>query len=207
MQGMQDGVARVPVETHPALDGLVGLRSGGVYGVDSASLALALLAGPSRAGAWAAVVGAPDFGVEAAAAVGVELSRTILVPEPGDQWLSVTAALVDIAQVVILRVPERVSERDAERLSARLRTRSAVLIAWGPWPRCEVRLEVREQQWSGLGRGHGHLRARRLGIDVRRGSAPPVRADLWFPSLDTALAQVDVTGQADSDEGRRAWAG
>ena len=57
------------------------------------TLALALMAGPSRAGSWCAVVGVTDFGVEAASALGVDLARTVVVPEPGEQWLEVTAAL------------------------------------------------------------------------------------------------------------------
>ena len=45
MAGMQDGMPRLPLETHPALAGLVQLRAGGSYAVDSAALALTLLAG------------------------------------------------------------------------------------------------------------------------------------------------------------------
>ena len=52
-----------PLETHPALAGLVQLRAGAAYSVDSATLALALLAGPSRAGGLCAAVGVADFGV------------------------------------------------------------------------------------------------------------------------------------------------
>ncbi|MFT4262481.1 MAG: hypothetical protein QM572_03800, partial [Nocardioides sp.] len=60
--------ARRELETLPVLRGLVRLQAGGVYEVDpsggGASLAWGLLAGPSGAGAWAAVVGVPDFGAE-----------------------------------------------------------------------------------------------------------------------------------------------
>ncbi len=84
MERLHDGVPRLPLETHPALAGLVQLRAGGSYAVDSATLALALMAGPSRAGSWCAVVGVGDFGAEAASALGVDLDRTVLVPDPGD---------------------------------------------------------------------------------------------------------------------------
>ena len=197
---MQDGVPRLPLDTHPALAGLVQLRAGGSYSVDSASLALALMAGPSRAGGWCAVVGVGDFGAEAALALGVDLSRTVLVPDPGDQWLDVTAALVDVATVVVVRPAGRVPEHVAEKLGARLRKRSAVLVAQertpGDWPRCEVRLTTREPAWSGVGAGHGHLRARRMIVEVQRGTAPPRRGALWFPAEDQTYIQdrlVDLT--------------
>lgn len=195
MAGMQDGMPRLPLETHPALAGLVQLRAGGSYAVDSASLALALLAGPSAAGGWCAVVGIPDFGVEAARVLGVDLDRTVLVPDPGDRWLEVTAALADVVTVVLVRTQGRVPERVAERLGARLRKRSAALVAQersaGDWPRAEVRLTTREPAWSGIGEGHGHLRARRLLVEARRGSAPPRRGALWFPAADQTYRRAD----------------
>ena len=195
MARLHDGVPRLALETHPVLSGLVQLRAGGSYAVDSASLALALLAGPSRAGSWCAAVGVPDFGAEAATALGVDLTRTVLVPDPGDQWLEVTAALVDVVTVVLVRPQGRVPERVAERLGARLRKRSAALVALvGPgtdWPRAEVRLTTREPAWAGVGEGHGHLRARRLLVEVQRGSAPPRRGALWFPAADQTYRRAE----------------
>src|SRR4051794_37367538 len=107
MAGMQDGMPRLALETHPALSGLVELRAGGSYAVDSASIALALLAGPSRAGSWCAAVGVADFGAEAAYSLGVDLDRTVLVPDPGDQWLEGSGALGDVATVALGRPPGR----------------------------------------------------------------------------------------------------
>lgn len=197
IRGMQDGVPRVPVATHPALAGLVQLRTGGSYEVDSASLAMTLLAAPSQEGAWSAVVGADDFGVEAAAEMGVDLARTVLVPDPGELWLEVAAALVDVVTMVVVRPPGQVTERAAGRLGARLRKRSSVLVSWGPWPGAEASLSVRESIWSGAERGHGRLRSRRVVIDVRRGSAPPRRAELWLPGQGEPISrvvEVDGTG-------------
>src|SRR6478752_1108647 len=172
MAGMQDGMPRLPLETHPALAGLVQLRAGGSYAVDSASLALALLAGPSRAGSWSAVVGVRDFGAEAARALGVDLDRTVLVPEPGEQWLEVVAALVDVVTVVLVQPHGKVTEQVAAKLGARLRKRSAALVVLGDWPRAEVRLTSSSPSWNGVGTGHGHLRARRLLVEAQRGTAP-----------------------------------
>ena len=193
IRGMQDGVPRVPIATHPALAGLVQLRTGGCYEVDSASLALALLAGPSQAGAWAAVVGADDFGAEAAAEMGVDLARTVLVPDPGELWLEVTSVLVDVVTLVVLRPPATVGARSASRVAARLRKRSAALVAWGRWPGAEASLSLVGSQWSGVDRGHGRLCSRRVVVDVRRGTAPARRAELWLPGQDEPIGRVAET--------------
>ena len=127
---------------------------GATYAVDSASLALALAAGASQAGEWVGFAGCADFGAEAAAELGIELSRTVLVPDPGEHWLEVTAALVDVLRVVVLRPPAAVDERTAGILDSRLRTRSAVLVVHGDWPRVEARLSVEESGWTRPGVRH-----------------------------------------------------
>lgn len=194
IHGMQDGVPRLPIATHPALADLVQLRTGGSYEVDSAGLALALLAGPSLAGAWAAVVGADDFGAEAASEMGVDLARTVLVPDPGELWLEVTSALVDVVTLVVLRPPVPVGARAASTIAARLRKRSAALVSWGPWPGAEASLSLRASQWVGAERGHGRLRGRRVVVDVRRGTAPARRAELWLPGQGEPIERVAEPG-------------
>lgn len=188
---MQGRPASQPVATHPAFEGLLQLQTGSSYSVDAASLAMALMAGASGEGAWCGVVGSAELGLEAAAAAGVDLRRTILVPDPGESWLEVTAALIDVLGVVVIRAPASVSEGQASRISARLRQRGAILISWGDWPRCDALLTLRDVEWDGLGRGHGHLRARRATVDVRRGTAPARSARLWLPDADLAIRRVD----------------
>ncbi len=193
---MQGRPAVQPVRTHPALAGLLQMQTGSSYGVESASLATMLLAGPSADGAWCGVVGSSELGLEAAAAAGVELSRTILVPDPGDAWLEVTAALIDVLGIVMVRPPTRVSEGDAARLSARLRQRGSILVALptkegDDWPRCDARLGLGDIDWVGLGSGHGHLRARQATVEVRRGVGPPASARLWLPDLDLVFRSID----------------
>lgn len=187
---MAGGIPRASLPMHPALSGVVRLQAGASYEVDGLGLAMALLAGPSRAGEWCAVVGIPDFGAEAAAEIGVDLARTVLVPEPGEQWLEVAAALIDVTPVLLLRPGGRVAPSVAERLGARLRKRSAVLLVQGAWPRCESRLSLEEPVWSGLGQGHGQLRARRVAVCVRRGAAPPRRTDLWLPDPEAGVRRA-----------------
>ena len=152
---MEHKPAGEPVPTLPGLADIVPLHAGATYAVDSASLALALAAGASQAGEWVGFAGCADFGAEAASELGIELSRTVLVPDPGEHWLEVTAALVDVLRVVVLRPPASVDERTAGILDSRLRTRSAVLVVHGEWPRVEARLSVEDSAWSGPAVGHG----------------------------------------------------
>jgi hypothetical protein len=91
-----------------------------------------------------------------------------------------------------------VSERVAGRIGARLRKRSSALVSWGPWPGAEASLSLRSSSWSGVGHGHGRLRSRRVVVDVRRGSAPPRRAELWLPGQDEPIARVPQVELADT---------
>jgi hypothetical protein len=144
---------------------------------------MALLAGPSQSGAWCGVVGMPDFGAEAATRFGIDLERLVLVPAPGDQWLTVTAALVDVLTVVVAKPPLRTSDADVARLSARLRQRGCTLIVMGNWPQSEARLRIEASRWSGLGQGHGYLAGREVAVTTAggRGDGRLQRARVWLP--------------------------
>ncbi|GAA1366067.1 hypothetical protein [Catellatospora chokoriensis] len=162
---------------HDALRGLLpsqGLRRGTVVSVvGSTLLALAMLGATSEQGSWCAAVGMPDLGLAAAAEAGVELSRFVLVPHPGPQWLEVVGALLDGFEVVAVRPPTRPTDRVASLLAARARQRGAVLLpVTADWPTSDVTLSVTARQWHGLGQGHGRLRYTDITVDSRgRGSA------------------------------------
>ena len=188
---MERRPAGQPVPTLPGLAELVPLHAGATYAVDSASLALALAAGASQAGEWVGFAGCSDFGAEAAAELGIELSRTVLVPDPGEHWLEVAAALVDVLRVVVLRPPASVDERTAAVLDSRLRTRSAVLVVHGRWPRVTARLSVEQSGWTGPSSGAGELQQRSARVVVHRGARPPLRADLAWPGVRRARTTVD----------------
>jgi hypothetical protein len=185
----------------PALQPLFpsgGLRRGSVVGVSFApgtdsvsgiggvSLALAILAGPSSAGSWTALVGLPTIGGVAAGELGIDLARFALVPAPGPAWPTVVAALLDAIDVVAVHTNgvTRVRAADARRLAARARERGAVLVVVGPWAEGpDVRLSVVGATWTGLGRGHGRLQARRLEV-VGGGRGAAARERRVFCELD-----------------------
>ncbi|WP_350276779.1 hypothetical protein [Kribbella sp. HUAS MG21] len=200
------GVERA-LPTHPAVRELLGgasLRGGSAYSVrESAALVMALMAGPSAEGAWCGVVGVPSFGAEAARGLGVDLERLVLVPDPGREWLSVVAALVDALTVVVVRPPGEVTPGEASRLAARLRTRGAMLIAYGSWPGSEARFEIESNTWSGLGDGEGLLSARLATVAVTgRRAAVRARHDLWLPGPDGTVRSAEparLAGAGDQD--------
>jgi hypothetical protein len=173
------------------------VQVGGTIG--STSLALALLTAPSAAGSWAAAVGVPTLGLAAAAGFGVDLGRLVLVaPPPAGEWATIVATLLDAFEVVVARppAPGRVRPADARRLAARARERGSVLVRLGDgaaWPEAaDVELAVVATAWEGLGRGHGHLRARRATVEAggRRGHARSRRAELWLPGPGGVLAEA-----------------
>ena len=183
----------------PELSGLLvggGLRRGTSVAVTgSTTLALQLLAGPSRAGSWCAAVGVPSLGVAAAVEAGVALERLALVPDPGEpkQWSTIVAALLDAIDVVLVRPPTRVRAADARRLAARARERGSVLVALGRWEGADVRLSVTGQAWEGIGHGHGHLQSRQLHVVAtgRAAAARERRATLTLtPAASGALRRI-----------------
>jgi hypothetical protein len=194
VQRMQGAAVTRTLDSLPALGAVLRLKTGGAYAVDSPSLAMALMAGPSQAGDWCAVVGAPEFGWEAAADFGVALERTIVVPSPGEHWLSVTAGLADVVSLVLVKPSAPVTDHQAERLRSRLRQKDAALICWGRWPRCDAEVSVCASSWAGLGQGHGHLQGREVEVSVRRGGAPVRRTTLWLPGLDRRVSVREEPG-------------
>ncbi|AZI57808.1 hypothetical protein EH165_06250 [Nakamurella antarctica] len=163
-----------------ALAGLLpggGLPKGGIIslvvddddqaGAGTTSLLFSLLAGPTKP--WSALVGLPDLGMQAAAELGVDLARVVLIPNPGVdllQVLSVLADGVDLIAVASYHGP-LASPARLRVLSARLKQRGTVLVAMGDWAGADLTLSVSVAAWGGLGTGHGRLRDRELVVRLR----------------------------------------
>jgi hypothetical protein len=193
----------------PPLAGLFpegGLRRGSTVVVNpgrrvgggATSLAFALMVAASQAGSWCAAVGLSELGPVAAAGLGVCLERLALVPDPGDQWPVVTAALLDAVDLVLVRPPWRSRVTDTRRLAARARERGTVLLPFsGSWPDgADLRLAVAASAWQGLGEGHGHLQARAVEVTAsgRGAAARERRVRLWLPGADGRLAAIESGG-------------
>jgi hypothetical protein len=180
----------------PALRGLLtagALRRGSVVTTGGwGLLSLALAAGASAAGSWCAAVGMPSLGVRAVADIGLDLDRLLLIAEPGASWPQVVAALLDSCDIVLLCPPDRPSAQLRRKLEATVRRFGSVLVVAGEWEGAQARLHVASQEWSGIGAGHGRLRARKVQVvaDGRGAGIRPRTAWLWLPGPDGAVATV-----------------
>lgn len=182
--------------THEALADLLpdgGLREGAVYALSpSSTLVMALLLGPSQAGSWCAVIGMPEFGVEAAEGLGLDLDRLVLVPHPGDQWLAVASTLADALGIVVVRPGRAASDGAVAKLAGRLRERGSTLLVVGPWPQAQAMISITASEWSGLGEGHGVLAERHVTLTVTSRRDPrPRSGQLLLPDAEQGIRRID----------------
>lgn len=127
------------------------LRTGSIVrvsgGAGATAVALSLVAGPCRAGAWVGCVGFPELGWEAAGGIGLPLDRTVVVevsgsPDDGvrgggvrggDAWdgdvrVKVLAAMVDAFEIVVCGPAVVLTLSTVRRLKARARERGSALV-------------------------------------------------------------------------------
>ena len=197
-----------------------GLARGSVVTVpDSGLLCMAVVAAASADGAWCAIAGMPEAGLVAGAGLGLDLERTLLVPDLGRAigdgavggratgggaaggravsgsagWPQVVASLLDGCDLVLVRPPSRASAQVRQRLEATLRRARGVLVVAGDWPGAQVRLRVTAQGWTGLGDGFGRLRAccAEVVADGRGEAARAKTRWLWLPAEDGTVAVAD----------------
>ncbi len=181
----------------PLLPGAV-LQRGSIVGCEglaAATLALALAAGPSQEGAWVAVAGFPDVGVAAATELGVVPARLVMVTEPvvgvtagfdDATWADVLAAMIDGFDVLLLGPGTlRIRTGTARRLVARAQARGVVIITIGANAAFagDLRFDVTQAQWQGLGEGCGVANGRRARVQLSGRRVPrPRHTELWLPT-------------------------
>ena len=178
---------------------------GEIVQVESPALLAALLAAPTAAGDWAAVVGHPSFGLAAVAEGGGSLDRLAVVRiDDPVQAPAVLAALVDALAIVAVGPEVLLRVAVARRLAARARERGAVLVVGESWPEVtSLRLTVTAHEWVGLDQGHGHLRGCRAVVraEGRRGAARSRSTELWLQGGPHTWP--DDVGAATDDVARR----
>ena len=103
------------------------------------------------------------------------------------------ASLLDGCELVLLRPPAQAPAQVRQRLEATLRRGRGVLLVVGDWPGAQVRLRVLTQGWTGLGDGHGRLRACCAQVTADgRGEAAVTRTRwLWLPSEDGSVSAAE----------------
>ncbi len=163
-------------------------------GVAATSLALALAAEATTAGAWLAVVDVPWLGVEAATELGIPLERMVRI-DPGPDasstsWADLVGAVLDGFEVVVTRVPRRVPAAVARRVQARLQAREGVLLSVAPGAAppggspvsVDLTVEATAPVWEGVEQGWGRLRRRRVTVVSSGRRVPRARqVDVWLP--------------------------
>lgn len=198
MQRRRSEYPRLPLD--PAFSSLLpeqGFLTGATYCVSpSPSLVLALLSAASQKGHWCAAVGMPTLGIEAAATFGVVLSRLILVPEPGERWLTVTSALAEVVPLIAVAPIGQVHDASASRLNARLRDRGTTLLiaeTTGPrtWPQSEGTIRLHDQQWYVAGNGWGLLEGSTATVTAQTRNSPlPSSVRVRLPGSHGAVEAV-----------------
>lgn len=196
-RGPADGGAiPVPGPLRPLVPGGVLQRgtivsvAGRRHGQATSYLDLALLAGATAGGAWTGVIGFPALGIAALSGLGADLSKVLLLDEPGERWLQALSVMAAAVDVVLLAPPHRPTAEQLRRVASRVRTtdrqKGAVLVVAGPWDGAHLRLQTHDARWSGLGEGTGHLTGRRVTISAEgRGAGGQGRSvDLLLPSSD-----------------------
>lgn len=189
----------------PAISALLpdgGLRVGSAYTLTpSPSLVHALLAPPSQKGTWCAIVGMRTIGIEAMAAAGVDLTRVVLVPDPGPRWLAVTSALSEVVPLIAVAPQSRVRDSDITRLNARLRDRACTLLVTAPWPQSEASIHLHDAGWQGLHDGWGLLHSRTVTISAISRSRPtPQQVRVQLPGPDGALGPTPCASSSEAPQ-------
>lgn len=150
---------RKELEASTAVDSLFrqGLRPGMTVGVFGSRLASLLLAATlSERGAWCIYLGSSDTGWGAAARLGLELERTVVIPRIEAALSGRIASLaVDGFDVVVCGKELRLDRRAKKALSRRALDRGAVVIGEG-WDTRET-VSAYFVSAFGTAEGSGHI--------------------------------------------------
>jgi hypothetical protein len=80
----------------------------------------------------------------------------------------------------------RATDGDARRLTARARSKDAVLMLFGQqagsWPAVELKLSAQHDHWTGIGDGYGRIKSRKLIVSAtgKGRSARPRTGEVWL---------------------------
>lgn len=135
-----------------------GLPRGAVCCVQgSTALLLALAAHVSAQDGWVAFVGMADLNFVAALDLGMDLSRVVVIPEPGGQVPEIMATLIDGMDLVVTAQRVGLTSAQQSRLSARARERGTTLLVAGAWPQARLHISGQAGAWQGAKQGLGRL--------------------------------------------------
>ena len=102
-------------------------------------------------------------------------------------------------------VPASLASGAVRRLQARAQSRGVVMLTVGvPALGADLRLTADDDQWVGLGDGHGVATGRRVLVEVGGRRMPrPRRASMWLPDTDGCVAATEIDACWPSGESSR----
>lgn len=167
----------VPVALENTLAGTV--RKGAVSVIEQPGAVLAGLIAEATKTGHVALVGVAEQGLLAVTELGGKLSNIICVPDPGMQPLEVIGLLADGVDLVVASLSRTPAPSQARPLQARLRTSGCALVFVGQqWPGAVATISSSVADVSGLGAGHGRIRAVDYQVSVS-GTRFPRRQCRW----------------------------
>lgn len=154
---------------------------GAVTSVEVAGMVVAgLVAAVTAGGGHAALVGLPELMAAPVAECGGDLSRILIVAEPGPSPLEILGALADGVDLVVAALPRTPPPSLERPLLARLRRSGAALVHVGePWPGAVASVTSHVAAVHGLGSGHGRIRAVEYTVAAERPGLAP-RHGTWI---------------------------
>lgn len=153
------------------------------------SVAMALLSGPCRSGAWVGLLGMEHLGWAAVSELGLPLQRMVSVDlthtreDSGTARSAVMAAMIDTFDIVVFGTGNLPGGALLRKLRARARERGSLLVSLrGGVDGADASLDVLGTRWEGLGQGWGRLGGRTVEVQVRgRGALDrPCRGEIRF---------------------------
>ncbi len=194
-----------PIPTpQPLQQVLPGLRPGSSVSCGSStSLLLALAAAAIQEDSWCAIIGMPNLGLGAAWELGLDPTRTALLPDPGTHLRELLSAMIDGLDVVVIGCP--ITEQVWRAAISRARAQDTLLLAADPPGRADVRFSVAHVRWRGLSSGSGRLRHHDVEVSVQAKGRTLGAAAVSLPSVTgqlvsaPAMASPGVSGRANQN--------
>lgn len=125
------------------------LSSGAVVAVRGSASLMIWLLGATQAERWLAVAGWPELSPLAMSEAGVDLARTVVVPELSGDAAVVLGELVDGFEIVVVGEGIQLTPSERRRLGSRARRHGAAVISAQPWEGAAARIVVERVAWRG----------------------------------------------------------
>jgi len=175
-----------------------GLPKGFIVGFEGAgswSVAMSMAATVMGDHGWMGIVGIEEFGLVAAAELGVDLNRVLVVESPASSRLApAMGALLEAVDVLIVKPRRLIGAEPARRIKAKATEKGRLVFHLDgarQWPTTpDIVVRSISQRWEGLDDGHGHLRHRHLDLVAhgRRSAARGRSTSIIVPGPHGGLA-------------------